>query len=305
MFFIIRSQNKNKLDVPRMKHYNVVAIGTGSAMNIISALLSSGSDIKVAVGENEMVGGICLTRGCIPSKMLLYPAEVVKIIESAKKFGIDVEIKKIDFKSIMTRMRKSILTESKMIERGLKSDPRIDLYQTVGEFIDDYTMKVGDKIITGDVFLLCSGSRPNIPPIENLEEVGYLTSKTFLQLKDLPKSIVIIGGGYIAAEYGHFLATMGSKVTIVGRNPQFVPKEEPEISELLKRELSRYMTIVTGHEVVEVERRNGLKRVIAVNRETKETVSFEAEEILVAAGRRSNADLLKPEKTGVKTDPKG
>jgi len=305
MFFIIRSQNKNKFDVSQMKHYNVVAIGTGSAMNIISALLSSGSDIKVAVVENEMVGGICLTRGCIPSKMLLYPAEVVKIIESAKKFGIDVEIKKIDFKSIMTHMRKSILTESKMIERGLKSDPRIDLYQTVGEFIDDYTMKVGDEIITGDIFLLCSGSRPYIPPIENLEEVGYLTSKTFLQLKELPKSIIIIGGGYIAAEYGHFLATMGSKVTIVGRNPQFVPKEEPEISELLKRELSRYMTIVTGHEVVEVERRNGLKRVIAVNRETKEAVSFEAEEILVAAGRRSNADLLKPEKTGVKTDPKG
>ncbi len=84
MFFIIRSQNKNKLDVPRMKHYNVVAIGTGSAMNIISALLSSGSDIKVAVVENEMVGGICLTRGCIPSKMLLYSAEIVKIIKSAK-----------------------------------------------------------------------------------------------------------------------------------------------------------------------------------------------------------------------------
>ena len=288
-----------------MKHYDVIAVGTGSAMNIISSLLNSGMNIKVAVIEKDEVGGICLTRGCIPSKMLLYPAEVIRVIESAKKFGISAEVKNIDFSWIMEHMRAEITEEIQMIENGLKRHPNIDLYQTVGEFIDDYTMKVGDEVITGEKFLLCSGSRPFIPPIENLEEVGYLTSRTLLKLKKLPKSIIIIGGGYIAAEYGHFLSAMGSKVTIVGRNPQFVPDEEPEVSDLLKRELSRHMTIITGHEVVEVNKRNGQKKVIAVNKKTGETVDFSADEILVATGRRSNSDLLKPEKTGVKTDKKG
>ncbi|MGQ4914565.1 MAG: dihydrolipoyl dehydrogenase [Candidatus Asgardarchaeia archaeon] len=288
-----------------MKHYDIIAFGTGSSMNIVSSLLNSGRPYRVAVIENEAVGGICLTRGCIPSKMLLYPADLVRTIQEARKFGISVSYKGIDFKALMERVRHSIMHESKMIEESLRQHPLIDLYQTTGEFIDEYTVKVGNEVIKGDKILLCIGSRPLIPPIDGLEETGYLTSKTLLYVTDLPKSIVIVGGGYIAAEYGHFLSAMGSKVTIIGRNPQFVKSEEPEVSELLKRELSRYMTIYTGYEVVEAARRNGEKVVTAINKKTGDTITVSAEEILVAAGRRSNSDITKPEKTGVKTDKHG
>jgi len=229
--------------LPFMKNYDVIAIGTGSAMNIVSTLVETQPNIKVAVVEKDDVGGICLTRGCIPSKMLLYPAELLRKIMDAKKFGIDVEIKGIDFKGIMERMRKNIRHEIEMIEHGLKNSPNIDLYQVQGEFIDDYTMKVGNEIIKGDKILLCSGSRPMVPPIKGLKEAGYITSDELLLLEELPPRIVIIGGGYIAMEYGFFLAMMGSDVTVIEMLPRIVANEEPEISELLQREMEKIMKI--------------------------------------------------------------
>ncbi len=283
-----------------MKEYDIIAIGTGSAMNIVSVLVEGQPDIKVAVVEKDDVGGICLTRGCIPSKMLLYPAELVKKIREAKKFGIDVEIKGIDFAGIMRRTRESIRHEIKMIENGLKSSPNIDLYQTAGEFIDDYTMKVGDEVIKGEKILLCSGSKPLIPPIEGLEETGYITSDDFLMMEELPASIAIIGGGYIAMEYGFFLAMMGADVTVIEMLPRIVAGEEPEISELLQKEMEKIMKIYTGYKVKEVRKEGNMKKIIATGKDGR--IEVEAEEIIVAAGRASNADILKPEKTGVKTD---
>ncbi len=289
-----------------MKHYDVIAFGTGSAMNIVAELIGMQPNIRVAVIENSMVGGICLTRGCIPSKMLLYPAEVLHETKRLSIFGIDVEIKNIDFNHVVSRVRESIVHESKTIEQNIKADPRIDLYQTTGEFIDDYTVKVGDEIITGDKILLCIGSRPLIPKIEGLEEAGYITNRDILFMKKLPKRLAVIGGGYIAAEFGFFFNMMGSKVTILEMLPRMISQEEPEISDLLEREFrAQGIDVKTNHKVVAVEKRGDSKVVIAENTETGSTVEVVADEILVAAGRRSNADITKPEKTGVKTDKNG
>lgn len=125
-------------------------------------------------------------------------------------------------------------------------------------------------------------------------------------MDQLPESIAIIGGGYIAAEYGHFFSAMGSNVTVIGRNPQFLREEEPEVSALAKRELSKHVKIFTNHEVRAVEKTSGgEKRLIAVNRENGEKVEVIASEILVASGRGPNTDILHPEKGGIKTDEKG
>ncbi len=288
-----------------MKEYDVVAIGTGSAMGIISGLLDKGENsLRIAVVEKDTPGGICLTRGCIPSKLILYPAEMVSYIENAKKFGIDAKIENIDFTYIMKRMRKKIGEDVSGIKNGLEKNRHIDFYNTTGKFVDDYTMKVGSSTIHGEKFILCSGSRPLIPPIKGLKEIDYLTSESFLKLKKLPISMIIIGGGYIAAEYGFFLSKMGSDVTIIGRNPQLVPGEEGNISSLLKHELSRDMKIYTGYEVVSLEKKGNEKVVNAVGR-NDETIRLAAQDILIATGRKSNSDILQPEKTGVRVDRKG
>ncbi|MFW6040754.1 MAG: dihydrolipoyl dehydrogenase [Thermoplasmatota archaeon] len=287
-----------------MKEYDVIAIGTGSVMSIIGQILTENQDLNVAVIENNKPGGICLTRGCIPSKMLLYPAEIVSHIRDAKKFGVDVDIKNINFEKIIKRMKDHIQRESQMIGDNLKKSNEIDFYHSNGEFIDDYTLQVNNKKIKGNKILICSGSRPFIPPIEGLDDVRYLTSETLLDIGKLPESIVVIGGGYIAAEYGYFLSMMGAKVTIIGRNTQFVPEEEPEISDVLREKLSSIMEIYTGYEVRKCKNKNGKKKVIGVNSKG-EKISVESEEILMATGRRSNSDILKPEKSGIVTDDKG
>jgi len=289
-----------------MKEYDLISIGTGSAMNIVSVMIREHPKMKVAVIDKDEPGGICLTRGCIPSKILLYPAELVRTIGKADKFGIDVDVRKIDFEKVMERMRTLINKDINMIRQGLSHSENIDYYPFLAEFTSPYTLKVGDETITSKMIFLCTGSRPIIPPIRGLEEVGYLTSDTALKMNRLPESIAIVGGGYIAAEYSHFFSAMGSKVTIIGRNPQFLKQEEPEVSALAKRELEKHMTILTNHEVREAEKTsNDKKKLIAVNRESGKERATIADEILVAAGRGPNTDVLHPEKTGIETDKRG
>jgi len=282
-----------------VKEYDLISIGTGSAMNIVSAMIQKNPRMKVAVIDKDEPGGICLTRGCIPSKMLLYPAELIRTIGGAGEFGIDVAIEKIDFERVMERMRTLISKDIGMIRQGLSQSNNIDYYPTVAEFVGPYTLKVGDETIKSKMVFLCTGSKSIIPPIKGLEEAGYLTSDTVLEMQRLPESMAIVGGGYIAAEYGHFFSAMGSKVTIIGRNPQFLKQEEPEVSALAKRELEKHMTILTNHEVREVERASdGKRRLIAVDRQSREEVPITADEVLVATGRGANSDILHPGEAG-------
>ncbi len=289
-----------------MKEYDLIVIGTGSGMNYVSSIKETFPDFKIAVIDKDEPGGICLTRGCIPSKLLLYPAELVRTIEIAGRFGIDVQIRNIDFNSIMKRMNTMISQDISMIRKGLFQSPEFDFYNEIAEFVSPYTMKIGNETIKGKMFFLCSGSKPLIPDIKGLNETGYLTSDTVLKMTELPESIAIIGGGYIAAEYGHFFSSMGSRVTIIGRNPRFISDEEPEISALAKRVMSKYMNILTSLEVLEVARdRDGKKVITAKERGSGKEVVVTAEEILVATGRGPNTDILHPERGGIKIDSNG
>jgi len=289
-----------------MKEYDMIVIGTGSAMEIANAAIQKNPQMKVAVIDKDEPGGICLTRGCIPSKILLYPAELVRTIERADRFGIEVDVEKVSFEKVMERMRALIYKDINMIQEGLSHSKNIDYYHAIAEFVAPYTLKVGRETITSKLIFLCTGSKPKIPPINGLDKVGYQTSDTILKIDRLPKSVAIVGGGYIAAEYGHFLSAMGSKVTVIGRNPQFLPQEEPEVSALAKRELQKHMRIITNHEVLEAEKTStGDKKLVAVDRGTGKKIEITAEEILVAAGRGPNTDILHPERGGIKTDEGG
>ncbi|MCX9084978.1 MAG: dihydrolipoyl dehydrogenase [Candidatus Methanoperedens sp.] len=287
-----------------MIKYDLIVIGTGSGMNYVGSILEKYPGFKIAVIDKDEPGGICLTRGCIPSKLLLYPAELIRTIGTAGKFGVDVEVKNIDFNFIMNNMRSIISEDIASIRKGLSSDPNIDYYNDVAQFISPYTLKVGDKTITSEMIFLCTGSKTIVPKVKGLDEAGYLTSDTILKMNKLPANIAIIGGGYIAAEYGHFFSSMGSKVTIIGRNKQFIPEEEPEISLLAKREMSKDMDIFTGHEVVEVQKMKGAKKKVIAKSGAKK-VDFVVDEIIVASGRGPDHEILHPEKGGIKTDPKG
>src|SRR6266849_1919036 len=159
-----------------MKQYDLIIIGTGSAMNIVDPMIQENPKIRIAVIDKDEPGGICLTRGCIPSKILLYPAELVRRSEEARELGIDATIKKIDFKKIMDRMRTLIYKDIDQIREGLSSSPNLDYYHSTAEFIAPYTMRVDGKEIKSKMIFLCIGSKTTIPPIKGLEKINYHTS---------------------------------------------------------------------------------------------------------------------------------
>lgn len=289
-----------------MENYDLIVIGTGSGMNYLDPIINSNPEMKIAVIDKDEPGGICLTRGCIPSKTLLYPAELIREIETAGLFGLKVEIKDVDFLSIMEKMRRTIGEDIEAVRTGLTENPYLDYYHESAEFIAPYTLKVGDKTLYSEMIFLCSGSRPAVPPVPGLEEAGYLTSDTVLQLNECPQSIAILGGSYIAAEYGHFFSAMGAKVTVIGRNSRFLPQEEPEISKLAKLIMSEHMTILTNYEAIEIKiADNGQKTVLAKEKDSGEEVKVTVDDVFVATGRVPNTDILHPEKAGIKTDLQG
>src|SRR5713101_4481383 len=172
-----------------MKQYDLIIIGTGSAMNIVDPMIQENPNIRIAVIDKDEPGGICLTRGCIPSKILLYPAELVRKIEEAGELGVDASIRKIDFGMVMKRMRTLIYRDIDDIREGLSSSKNIDYYHAPAEFISPYTLKVNGTSISSRMIFLCIGSEIMIPPIKGLDRISYHTSDTVLKLEQLPESI--------------------------------------------------------------------------------------------------------------------
>jgi mycothione reductase len=286
-----------------MKRYDIIVIGSGCGLNIVEEALAHG--LSVALVDKGPLGGTCANLGCIPSKMLIFAADRVAEIQEAKKLGLEAEIVNIDFNSIMERMRKVVQEGREHMRHELSYVGNLDFHEGEGRFVDDYTMEVNGERIRADKIFIAAGARPLIPPIEGLGNVDYLTNETVLQLKQRPESLIIVGGGYIAVEYGHFFAAMGTEVTILEMADRLVLAEEPEIAEALKKELSRRMDVNVGAQAQEVKS-NGHDVTIAV-KDLKHGghKEFTAQKILMAVGRKSNADLLELENTGVEVDKRG
>jgi dihydrolipoamide dehydrogenase len=286
-----------------MEQFDVLVIGSGSGMLVAAAAVDRG--FKVALVEQGKMGGTCINVGCVPSKMLIYPADLVTMLKEADKLGINAEVDSIDFNNVMRRMHELVNHDSGIQAAAVEMTPNLTWFKQQGEFISDYTMQVGAHTINAKVIFVVSGARSTVPLIKGLENISYLTSDSVLELQSQPKDIIIVGGGYIGVEYGHFFSALGTKTKIIQRPYRIIPEEEPEISDLLKKELEKRMEIFTGYEALEAKQEGENKTIIAKNRQDGSIREFSAEAIMVATGRASNAHLLKPEKTGVKLDDRG
>ncbi|MBS3101862.1 dihydrolipoyl dehydrogenase [Candidatus Woesearchaeota archaeon] len=284
-----------------MKKFGLIVIGAGSGLNVSSAAADKG--IKVAVVENGPMGGTCLNRGCIPSKMLIHSADVAEIIKSSKKFGIESKINKINFRKIVDRVSKIVDKDAKGIEEGIKADKNTTLYKTEGKFVGFKTLKVGKETITADKIVIAAGTRPFIPKIEGLSDVDFITSDGALRLKKLPKTMTVIGGGYIAAELAHFFGSLGAKITIIQHNELLVPNEDIEIAEKFTEIFRKKYNVLLGYNAVKVSRKGKNFVVIAEKNGKKKKII--SEQLLVAAGRIPNTDILDVKKTDVRINDRG
>ncbi|OPY31056.1 MAG: Dihydrolipoyl dehydrogenase [Methanomassiliicoccales archaeon PtaU1.Bin124] len=283
-----------------MKEYDLIVIGTGAGLSLASR--ARGKDMKVALVENGPLGGTCLNRGCIPSKVLIYPAEVRRMVEEARAVGVNALIESMDFELVHKRMWDIVLEDRHSIEEGVKQDPGIDLYRTNGRFTAPYTLQVGAEAIKAPRILISCGVRSQIPNIPGLAEVKYQTSETIFDITKLPKSLAILGGGYKACEFGNFFSAFGTDVKIIGRNPKLLPREEPEVSDLMLEKASKYMEVYVNQEVTEVQTSSGGKKVMFQDRASGQRREVEVEEILLSTGVVSNADLLNVTAGGIAVD---
>ncbi|MFB6111734.1 MAG: dihydrolipoyl dehydrogenase [Halobacteriaceae archaeon] len=299
-----------------MDEVDFLVIGSGSGLDVANAAANHGH--SVAIVEKGRLGGTCLNRGCIPSKMLLYHADVLETIERAGEFHIDAAVADVEFSEMVREVNEDVHGDAASIREGLRSSPHHDLYEGEGRFVDDRTIELvsGEDegvVIKGERVLVAAGTRPAVPDIDGIEAVEYLTSTEALQLETPPEHLVIVGGGYIAAELGHFFGTFGSDVTIVGRRPNLLPGADGEIAEAFTERYADRFTVHTGHSATAVSETDGAVTVEARPYEygadggitDGEPVRVTGDELLIAAGRRPNTDLLDTGAAGIETDDRG
>ena len=296
-----------------MKKFDLIVIGSGSGLDVANAAATE-KGFKVAIIEKDKLGGTCLNRGCIPSKLLIHSADIIEIIKKADVFGITVKDYTIDFQQIVNRVNKIVNTDSNEIKKGLQASKNPQLFLQECKFIGEKKILIAnDKIITSDTILIASGTRPNIPNIKGLKNVEYITSNEALSLKQQPKSLTIIGGGYIACELAHFFGSLGTKINIIQRNDLLIPNEDTDISTRVTDIFSKKYNIYLGYNAELVfydsKDKNGLNKTKIINVIAKNKfgnyVKVSSDQLLIAIGRIPNSDLLNIEKSGVKINERG
>ncbi len=285
-----------------MKKYDVIVLGSGGGAKIVSPAARLG--LKVAVIEKDALGGTCLNRGCIPSKMLIHPADVALQIREAKKFDIDVDpYFTVDFKNLVTRISNTVDRDSKKISVGYNKNPNIDFYPAEGKFVRDKIISVAGQEITSEKIFIAVGGRPHIPNIPGLSDTPFMTSTEALRNTHLPKKMIVLGGGYIAVELGHAYSALGCEVHFIVRS-KLLSHEDAQISEEFFRIFSRRHQIHCGVSPSLVEYKNN--RFTLTCRNTcglKERIA--AESLLIATGVIPNTDALGLDNTKIQLNEQG
>ncbi len=263
-----------------MQNFDLIVIGAGPG-GYVAAIRAAQLGNTVAIVEREKIGGTCLNVGCIPSKTLLKHGEMVEDIKKANDWGIHTGGLFIDFPKLMRRKDQVIQTLTGGVDYLLKKN-NITLFQGTASLDKERVVTIAGEKIKGRDILLATGSRPFVPPIKGLEEVDYITTDSFFDLKELPESLVIIGGGVIAVELAFAMAPLGTKVTIIEVADNILLTEDPDARKIIQDQLrKKNIETITKAEIQEVKK----DQVVLANRE----IAYN--KLLVATGRLPNLEV--------------
>jgi len=281
--------------------FDVAVIGGGSG-GYAAARTAAAAKLKTVVIEGgREVGGLCILRGCMPTKAMLYAAEVKHLAEHAATWGVRAGKVTFDFAKVMARKDEQIKDFADFREKQL-NDGRFKFIRANATFLDAHTVQLSNgKKLTAKYFVIATGSRVSPSPLPQLDEVSYITSDDAVALKKLPKSLIILGGGAIACEFAQFFQRFGVKVTLIQRSENLLREFDAdagvEVAKVFRRE---GMAVFTGTKLVDAKRKGRLKSVTFEQNGKRITVA--AEEILFALGRVPNTASLGLENAGVKTE---
>jgi len=286
-----------------VEKFDLIIIGSGAGLNLVDAALNKG--MKVALVENGPLGGTCLDRGCIPSKVWTYPAEVIREMEEGAHLGIRPKLEGVDFDTIRRRTWEVVLRDRGNIEDAVRQDPRLRFYQVAARFVGDHALQVGDSTIRASKFVIAAGARSMVPAIPGIQDVPFKLSENIFEITSLPKSIIFLGGGYKSCEFAHFFSAMGVKTSIIQRNVRLLPDQEPEIGYVVEKKLGEHVTISTGQTILEVNKAGDEVEVVRKDLDSGLVEKERAEMLFLGTGMQSNAPDLNVQATGVRTDAHG
>ncbi len=285
--------------------YDLIVIGGGSA-GLVAAKLASGLGKKVALVEKRKLGGDCTWFGCIPSKTLLKSAYMAHQMTRLEEFGLKPDSAvELNSDNVMAHVRAVVQADADSHPPESFEAEGINILFGTLKFLDSHRIKLAEREISSDKFLICTGSHPFVPPIEGIDQVPYLTNETIFDLVKLPKSMIILGGGPIGSEMCCAMNRLGVKVTVVEKADHILSREEDELAcrlmDMLEAEGVEFLTKTQATKLAQQDRR--IVATLSDNHGKASRIS--AESVLIAVGRRPNLEGLELEKAGVDFEKRG
>jgi pyruvate/2-oxoglutarate dehydrogenase complex dihydrolipoamide dehydrogenase (E3) component/uncharacterized membrane protein YdjX (TVP38/TMEM64 family) len=281
---------------------NLVVIGAGSA-GLVSAYIAAAVKAKVTLVEQHRMGGDCLNTGCVPSKALLRSAKFVQQARKAKDLGIRTATVDFDFAHVMERVQRVIRAIEPHDSVARYTELGVECLQGEAKIVSPWSVEVTGpdgrkRTLTTRAIVIAAGARPFVPPIAGIEHMDCLTSDTVWGLRERPVRLVVLGGGPIGSELAQAFARLGSKVTQVEMLPRILPREDPEVSEMLKRRFEEEgIAVLVGHKAKQFLVENGQKTLICEQAGREVRIEFDA--LLCAVGRVANTAGYGLEELGI------
>ena len=289
---------------PQRYDYNMVVIGAGSA-GLVTSYIAAAVKARVALIERHKMGGECLNTGCVPSKALIRSAKLVSHIARAREFGLASATAQVDFAGVMERVQRIVKTIEPHDSAERYTGLGVECLPGDASIISPFAVEVKDadggiRTLTTRNIVIAAGSRPFVPPIPGLKDVGYVTSDTLWDLRELPGRLVVLGGGPIGCELAQAFARLGSKVTQIEMAERILMREDAEVSALVDARFRQEgIRVLSGHKAKQFMVENGEKVMIAEHQGNDVRIPFDL--VLCAVGRIANTEGYGLERLGIMT----
>lgn len=283
--------------------YDAIVIGSGQGGNPLSHTLAD-NGWRVALVERQHLGGTCINTGCTPTKTMIASAQVAHYARAARRWGVVTGRVGVDLGRVVERKRMIVEQFRSGQQRRIEQRPSLHLHRGQARFVGPHAVQVDDETLESDKIFIDTGTRPDIPAIDGLDAAGYLANETIMELTQVPRHLVVLGAGYVGLEFAQMFRRFGSRVTVIHRSGQILPREDADVAAALQKALeAEDVAFVLDATTSRVERRTSGVALRLTGPGGTRTIS--GTHLLVATGRRPNTDDLGLEAAGVATDPRG
>lgn len=283
--------------------YDAIVIGSGQGGNPLSQKLAD-QGWNVALIEKSHLGGTCINTGCTPTKTMVHSAQVAHYARNSTRWGVRASAVNVDLPAVVARKEKIVQSFRAGQQSKVNARKSLRLYRGEARFESPRKVRVNGDTLESERIFINTGARPSIPVLQGLDSVGYLTNASIMELRELPEHLLVLGGGYIGLEFGQMFRRFGSRVTIIHRGSQILPREDADVVAELQRALeAEGVSFVLNARTSQVNNCNGR---IALTYESKDgTEVVTGSHLLLAVGRVPNSDTLDLDNAGVRTDQAG